>query len=160
MLAPSVFSSWPSRQYIAVSEEMWLFDQVGTLSHQAWKSFCCLAFTKMRESFSFWWWPIWGPYMWTVKVKKKYSLSTVYWQFIQYAYYSLVWLLPDTTEARYLYNYAQSLDLLDDPLNNPELSTEGLDREYTENIRSQMSGQWNQPHRDATLWSSCSASRL
>lgn len=61
---------------------MWLFDQVGTLSHQAWKSFCCLAFTKMRESFSFWWWPIWGPYIWTVKVKKKiqfiHSLLTVY----------------------------------------------------------------------------------
>lgn len=74
--------------------------------------------------------------------KKKHSLSTVYWQFIQYAYYSLHWLLPDTTEARHLYNYAQSLELLDDPLNNPELSTEGLDREYTctENIRSEMFG--------------------
>ncbi|XP_067044393.1 meiosis-specific with OB domain-containing protein-like [Acropora muricata] len=34
---------------------------------------------------------------------------------------------PNTTEARHLYNYAQSLELLDDPLNNPELSTEGLD---------------------------------
>lgn len=29
-------------------------------------------------------------------------------------------------EARYLYNYAQSLELLDDdPLNNPEASLEG-----------------------------------
>lgn len=30
-------------------------------------------------------------------------------------------------EARYLYNYAQSLELLDDdPLNNPELTMDGL----------------------------------
>lgn len=33
------------------------------------------------------------------------------------------WLFSDTMEARYLYNYAQSLELLDDdPLNNPESS--------------------------------------
>lgn len=95
-------------------------------------------------------------------MKKKTSLSTVYWQFIQYAYYSLHWLLPDTTEARHLYNYAQSLELLDDPLNNQELSTEGLDREYTctENIRSEMFGKWNQAHWDATLLSSRIASPL
>lgn len=32
-------------------------------------------------------------------------------------------LFSDTMEARYLYNYAQSLELLDDnPLNNPESS--------------------------------------
>ena len=34
-------------------------------------------------------------------------------------------------EARYLYNYAQSLELLDDdPLNNPESSVDGLNCSY------------------------------
>lgn len=34
-------------------------------------------------------------------------------------------------EARYLYNYAQSLELLDDdPLNNPEASLEGYNCKY------------------------------
>lgn len=44
---------------------------------------------------------------------------------VVYAYIIICWLLviSDTMEARYLYNYAQSLELLDDdPLNNPESS--------------------------------------
>lgn len=37
------------------------------------------------------------------------------------------YVFPDTMEARYLYNYAQSLELLDDdPLNNPEISMGGV----------------------------------
>ncbi|XP_068673464.1 meiosis-specific with OB domain-containing protein-like [Montipora capricornis] len=43
-------------------------------------------------------------------------------------YKTIITANPDTMEARYLYNYAQSLELLDDdPLTNPESSTEGLD---------------------------------
>ena len=40
-------------------------------------------------------------------------------------------IISDTMEARYLYNYAQSLELLDDdPLNNPEASLEGYNCKY------------------------------
>lgn len=51
---------------------------------------------------------------------------TVYLNYRLYMHISLYvdcWLFSDTMEARYLYNYAQSLELLDDdPLNNPESS--------------------------------------
>lgn len=44
---------------------------------------------------------------------------------------------PDTMEARYLYNYAQSLELLDDdPLNNQESSLEGLNLENVKDVYS------------------------
>lgn len=40
-------------------------------------------------------------------------------------------------EARYLYNYAQSLELLDDdPLNNQESSLEGLNLENVKDVYS------------------------
>ena len=46
-----------------------------------------------------------------------------------YLPFNSVYLFSDTMEARYLYNYAQSLELLDDdPLNNPELTMDGLNR--------------------------------
>lgn len=58
-----------------------------------------------------------GLYLLTRTVCLNYQL------YMHISLYVDCWLFSDTMEARYLYNYAQSLELLDDdPLNNPESS--------------------------------------
>ena len=45
---------------------------------------------------------------------------------VQFNLSLIIVIISDTMEARYLYNYAQSLELLDDDtLNNPESSLDG-----------------------------------
>ena len=58
-----------------------------------------------------------GLYLLTRTVYLNYQL------YMHISLYVVCLLFSDTMEARYLYNYAQSLELLDDdPLNNPESS--------------------------------------